>query len=131
MQRRWLHEWFAFGAFASWTSALLITNLVAPPTGRWAGADATLLAPVFSFLMSVAATVPLYLRTLLSRHRLYHRRFLVPLVLGLSHAPLAGGTMWLAEAVCRPSALDAMVLVAMFGGSALLGEVAYRACRTA
>src|SRR3954454_9119392 len=36
MQPRWLRELFALGAFALWTSASRISNLVTPSTGRWA-----------------------------------------------------------------------------------------------
>jgi len=127
----WLYEWFAFGAFASWTSALPVASAAAPPAGRWATADAARAAPLLGLLMAAAAATPLFLRTLLSRRRAYRRRVRVPLALGLSVAPLVGGTLWLAEAVCRPAALDAVALAATLGWPAVLGEAAYRACRTA
>ncbi len=124
-----LQEWFAFGVFASWTSALLVTQLIRPSTGLWGGEDAVRLAPFIGLL--VVAAAPLYLRTRSARHHQYRDRFQLPLALGILHAPLIGGTMWLAEATCPASVLGALLLTAMLGWPILLGELAYRACRLA
>lgn len=129
MQPRWLPEWFALGAFASWVVGSLIEGLVRPPTGRWASEDMVRLTPLLGFFLALVAAAPLYLRTLWARHRRFHYRFYVPLALGLLLAPLVVGTMSLAESVCQSSVIDVVALMVILAWPIVLGEIAYRACR--